>query len=91
MIGGGMAPQGCADASLYTRFHALGLKELRGFPQLVAVRPGSLRLPRYQQQILAALNLAETEAWHAAVAQAESDGTFFIAQPFHCAVGTKPA
>ncbi len=91
MIGGGMAPQGCADASLYTRFHALGLTGLRGFPQLVAVRPGSLRLPRYQQQILAALNPAETEAWHAAVAQAESDGTFFIAQPFHCAVGTKPA
>jgi hypothetical protein len=91
MIGGGMSPQGCADASLYTRFHALGLKELRGFPQLVAVRPGSLRLPRYQQQVLAALNLAETEAWHTAVAQAESDGTFFIAQPFHCAVGTKPA
>ena len=90
MIGGGMSPQGCADASLYTRFHALGLTGLRGFPQLVAVRPGSLRLPRYQQQILAALNLAETEAWHAAVAQAESDGTFFIAQPFHCAVGTKP-
>ena len=45
MIGGGMAPQGCADASLYTRFHALGLKELRGFPQLVAVRPGSLQTP----------------------------------------------
>ncbi len=43
MIGGGMSPQGCADASLYTRFHALGLKELRGFPQLVAVRPGSPR------------------------------------------------
>jgi hypothetical protein len=36
------------------------------------------------------LNLAETEAWHAAVVQAENDGTFFIAQPFHCAVGTKP-
>jgi hypothetical protein len=90
MIGGGMSPQGCADASLYTRFHALGLTGMRGFPQLVAVRPGSLRLPRYQQQILAALNLAETEAWQTAVAQAESDGTFFIAQPFHCAVGTKP-
>jgi SAM-dependent methyltransferase len=89
MIGGGMAPQGCADASLYTRFSALGLKELRCFPQFVAVRPGSLRLPRYQQQILAALNPAETEAWRRAVAQAESDGTFFIAQPFHCAVGVK--
>src|SRR6266853_7055301 len=25
------------------------------------------------------------------VAEAESDGTYFVAQPFHCAVGTKPA
>ena len=91
MIGGGMAPQGCADASLYTRFHALGLKELRGFPQLVAVRPGSPRVARYQQQILAALTPAETEAWHRAVAEGQRDGTFFFAQPFHCAVGTKPA
>jgi hypothetical protein len=24
------------------------------------------------------------------VAQAEAAGTFFIATPFHCAVGTKP-
>ncbi len=91
MIGGGMSPRGCADASLYTRFHALGLQQLRCFPQLVAVRPGSPRVARYQQQILAALSPSETAAWHAAVAQAESDGTYFFAQPFHCAVGTKPA
>jgi hypothetical protein len=25
------------------------------------------------------------------VAEAERDGTYFVAQPFHCAVGTKPA
>jgi len=91
MIGGGMSPGGCADASLYQRFHALGLKELSCFPQLVAVRPGSPRLARYQQQILAALSPAETEAWRRAAAQAERDGTYFVAQPFHCAVGTKPA
>ena len=24
------------------------------------------------------------------MAQAVADGTYFIAQPFHCAVGTKP-
>jgi hypothetical protein len=91
MIGGGMSPGGCADASLYQRFHALGLQELRCFPQLVAVRPGSPRLARYQQQILSALSPRETETWRRAVAQAERDGTYFIAQPFHCAVGTKPA
>ncbi len=41
IIGGGMAPQGCADASLYRRFHALGLTGLKCFPQLVSVVPGS--------------------------------------------------
>jgi SAM-dependent methyltransferase len=91
MIGGGMSPGGCANASLYQRFHALGLQELCCFPQLVAVRPGSPRLARYQQQILSALSPRETETWRRAVAQAERDGTYFIAQPFHCAVGTKPA
>jgi hypothetical protein len=58
-----------ADASLYQRFHALGWKELQCFPQLVAVRPGSPRLARYQQQILAALSPAETEAWRRATAK----------------------
>jgi SAM-dependent methyltransferase len=90
-IGGGMNPDGCADASLYQRFHALGLQELRCFPQMVAVRPGSPRLARYQQQILSALSPAEAETWRRAVEEAEHDGTFFIAQPFHCAVGTKSA
>ncbi len=32
MIGGGMSPQGCADASLYTRFHALGLDRAARLP-----------------------------------------------------------
>ena len=91
MIGGGMAPKGVADASLYRRLHALGLDGLRCFPQLVSVVPGSERIERYQQQILAALTPAETEAWHRAVAAAERDGTFFIAQAYHCAVGQKPA
>jgi SAM-dependent methyltransferase len=89
MIGGGAAPGGCADASLYSRLRGLGLERLRCFPQLVAVGSG-VRLARYQQQLLAALDPAETAAWREAVASAERDGTFFIAQPFHCAVGTKP-
>jgi ubiquinone/menaquinone biosynthesis C-methylase UbiE len=90
MIGGGVAPRGVADASLYHRLNALGLAELKCFPQLVAVVPGSERIQRYQQQILAALTPAESAAWHRAVAAAEREGTFFIAQPYHCAVATKP-
>jgi SAM-dependent methyltransferase len=90
IIGGGMAPRGCADAGLYRRFHALGLIGLKCFPQLVSVVPGQPRLDRYQQQVLAALSPSEAETWRQAVATAERDGTFFIAQAYHCAVGTKP-
>jgi len=91
VIGGGVAPKGVADASLYRRLSALGLTGLKCFPQLVSVVPGSERTERYQQQILAALTPAEAAVWHRAVAAAEREGTFFIAQPYHCAVATKPA
>jgi hypothetical protein len=60
------------------------------FPQLVSVVPGSERIERYQQQILAALTPAEAETWRKAVAEAQDKGTFFIAQAYHCAVATKP-
>jgi SAM-dependent methyltransferase len=90
IIGGGAAPNGVADMSLYRRLGALGLTGLRCFPQMVSVVPGSERIERYQQQILAALTPAETAAFQQAVAAAERDGTFFIAQSYHCAVGTKP-
>ena len=43
-----------------------------------------------KQRILATLSEAEGAEWEFAVAQAEADGTFFIATPYHCAVGTKP-
>ena len=52
--------------------------------------PGQPRLERYQQQILAALTPAETDAFRDAAAVAEREGTFFIAEAYHCAVGTKP-
>jgi SAM-dependent methyltransferase len=90
VIGGGVAPKGVADASLYERLTALGLTGLKCFPQLVPVVPGSERIERYQQQILAALTPSEAARWHQAVAAAECQGTFFIAQPYHCAVASKP-
>jgi ubiquinone/menaquinone biosynthesis C-methylase UbiE len=90
IIGGGMAPNGVADMSLYRRLAALGLTGLKCFPQMVSVVPGSERIERYQQQILAALTPTETETFRQAVAAAERDGTFFIAQAYHCTVGTKP-
>jgi len=90
IIGGGAAPKGVADMSLYRRLAALGMTGLRCFPQLVSVVPGSERIERYQQQILAALTPAEVERWRQAVTAAQADGTFFIAQAYHCAVATKP-
>ncbi|HTV90368.1 MAG TPA: methyltransferase domain-containing protein [Stellaceae bacterium] len=91
VIGGGVAPRGVADMSLYRRLAALGLQGLKCFPQLVSVLPGSPRLERYEQQILAVLSPAEAQTWREAVAATTRAGTFFIAQPYHCAVGTKPA
>jgi SAM-dependent methyltransferase len=61
IIGGGAAPKGVADMSLYRRLAALGLTGLKCFPQLVSVVPGSERIERYQRQILAALTAAEVE------------------------------
>jgi hypothetical protein len=84
----GVDPQGCGDASLYRRIRESGLAEAKMFPHLAAYqdRPN---LEHYQGYILPVLNPEELREWRDAVAQAESEGTFFIATPFHCAVGTK--
>jgi SAM-dependent methyltransferase len=91
LINAGVAATGCADASLYRRFHMAGLTRLICFPQYVAVTPAEIsRMILFQQQILATLTPEEAAEWRSAVAQAEADGTFFIATGHHCAVGTKP-
>jgi hypothetical protein len=43
-----------------------------------------------KQRILGSLTEEQRAEWESAVAQAEADGTFFIATPHHCAVGVKP-
>jgi SAM-dependent methyltransferase len=90
---GGMSATGCADASLYRRFHAAGLTQLTFFPQVVAVTPTleATRVALIAEQILSSLTPDEATEWRDAVAQGEADGTFFIADPHHCAVGTKPS
>jgi ubiquinone/menaquinone biosynthesis C-methylase UbiE len=82
-------PRGCGDASLYGRFRRAGLAKVKMLPQLAAYDDRS-SLQRLQGNILPGLSLEEVKEWRAAVAQAEAEGTFFIAAPFHCAVGTKP-
>jgi hypothetical protein len=91
LIVAGVGPQGCADTSLYRRFAMAGLNRLTAFPQLVTVTSAEpLRLAGQQQQLLATLSPDEALEWRQAVAHAEAEDTFFIAQPHHCAVGTKP-
>jgi hypothetical protein len=82
---------GCADVSLYGRFSAAGLTNMTFLPQLVAVTPRiePARLAAFESQIVADLTAEETTEWQVAAAAAKADGTFFIASPFHCAVGTK--
>ena len=82
--------RGCADVSLYRRFHQVGLGDVRMFPQL-ATYSDSKRLHDVQERILGALSPEEAQAWTVAVNQAAAEGTFFMALPFHCAVGTKLA
>jgi ubiquinone/menaquinone biosynthesis C-methylase UbiE len=82
-------PLGCDDASLYQRVHQAGLTQVTMFPQLASFDDRS-RLQMLQASILPTLSPEEAREWRAAVAQAEAAGTFFIATPFHCVVGTKP-
>ena len=92
MASGGADPAGCADTSLYQRFHAAGLIQLKCFPQFAVLGPTEIsRITIIKQRILAILTGAEATEWQSAVAQAEANGTFFIASPYHCAIGTKPS
>ena len=83
--------QGCADARLYRRFQQAGLTHVQMWPQFAAFEhPHTPQAQFAHGAILGALTVEETQQWHASIAQAVADGTYFIAQPFHCAVGTKP-
>ena len=84
----GLAERGCADAGLYRRLSQAGLVRVTMFPQL-ATYADKVRLFR-AEQILATLSPEEANEWRESMAQADAEGTFFIAQPYHCAVGTKP-
>ncbi len=85
---GHVLKEGCADASLYRRMRQAGLEQLTMLPQWATFSEGE-RLQFQQERIVAALEPEEVNEWRGAIARADAEGTFFIAQPFHCAVGTK--
>jgi SAM-dependent methyltransferase len=83
--------RGCADASLGKRLLTAGLTQVKMFPQFTLFDDLTVSIGQFQQAaILGALDAAETQEWHAGVRQAVADGTFYIAQSHHCAVGIKP-
>jgi SAM-dependent methyltransferase len=88
-MGGGAVEGGCADRSLYSRFVQAGLNRINASAQLATFGEGPLTL-RFEAQVLGVLSSEEAEEWREAAAQTKAEGTFFIAMPLHCAVGTKP-
>jgi ubiquinone/menaquinone biosynthesis C-methylase UbiE len=88
---GFVGAQGCADASLYRRFQQAQLTDVQMFPQFAALAESDTPQAQFAHgAILGALTAEETQEWHMGMAQAVANETYFIAQPFHCAVGTKP-
>jgi len=60
------------------------------FPQFQTVTPAEPRLATFEQQLATLLSEREAQEWWRALGQAKTEGTFFMAMPLHCAVGTKP-
>jgi ubiquinone/menaquinone biosynthesis C-methylase UbiE len=85
---GNVSEGGCADASLYRRMIGAGLTDFTMLPQWVTHNGGERR-QFLQNRIESLLGGAELVEWHRAVSQATEQDTFFISEPFHCAVGTK--
>jgi SAM-dependent methyltransferase len=89
-VAAGATPAGCADASLYQRFDHVGLHDVRKFPQVAIYTDShSVMAQYYQSRILSVLTPEEATVWNQAVSDAEAQGTFTMAIPHHCAVGTK--
>jgi SAM-dependent methyltransferase len=80
--------RGCADVSLYRRFRQAGLEAVRMMPQW-ATYQDMAHVHSALERIMAVLSAIEVQEWQAAMDKAVAEGTFFIAVPFHCAVGTK--
>ena len=86
-----VAALGVADASLYPRMRAAGFVSICGFPSLVTFDNPDGPIWRYREDhILSQLTDPETAIWHSATRAARTEGLLFMANPMHCAVGTKP-
>jgi SAM-dependent methyltransferase len=86
--GAGCGDDGCADASLYPRFLRAGLTPLMMGPQFAIYKEGE-RLNGVLDRLLARLPERDVRTCRDAARQAKTDGTVFVAEPFHCAIGVK--
>lgn len=89
LFAGNVTDKGCADASLYRRMVEAGLTDMVMLPSWASHKEDE-RLDYLSDRIVALLKPDELTEWRAALDQAKVKRTFFIAEPFHCAVGTKP-
>jgi ubiquinone/menaquinone biosynthesis C-methylase UbiE len=88
LFGGNVTAKGCADASLYRLINEAGLKDVVMLPTWASHKDGE-RLEYLRERIVAQLTPEELTEWQAAYESAKADGTFFVSEPFHCAVGSK--
>lgn len=86
--GSGVGDRGCADASLYARLTKAGLAPRMMGPQFAIYKDGE-RLADVLDRLLAALSEPDAVACRESIGHARQDGTLFVAEPFHCAVGIK--
>src|SRR5262245_13423108 len=88
---GQVAPEGCADRSLYRRVHDAGLMRAKKFAHLVSFDRADTAVVQFMEAaFVPKLTEDEGREWQAARADAEARGTFFMAWPHHCVVGKKP-
>jgi len=88
--GSDAAENGCADASLYRRFQASTLTDVKMFPYLAALNEEFV-IDIFLDSVGYLLDQSEKEELQKACTLARIDGTFVFSYPHHCAVGKKPA
>lgn len=85
----GASDGGCADGSLYRRLGAAGLTAVEIGPRFAIYRGGE-RLADVLKRLAAMLDDdGEVRAFHQAIERGREDGSLFVAEPFHCALGRK--
>ena len=87
--GSDAGPDGCADATLYNRFQASSLTQVKMFPHLAAFNEPFV-IDFFRDSVSWVLDDDETAALHTACEQVKKDGSFVFSYPHHCGIGQKP-